>query len=307
MTNKEQDNNQNQEEPEQELEEQNTGKSTSGKLYLIGAIALVIGLALGGILFGNLTDAIGGLTAPEDGETDNGNDNGFEEAKPQIEEMLRQEKENELIMSHVEDLQESSDVEVDDEAIESGDSDSVIATVNGEEILKEQFTMLEQQQIQQMEMQGMDPDSEEMSDMLEQQRDQIIDNLVITNLLIQQADNEGISVDDEEVDEQYREFASQFGGEEAMEEQLEAEGVTAEELKSELYEQLQIQNYLDQYLDQELDEEDLEFSEDELREVYEAQQEQMQMQEELQQQMEQQEGQDPDDNNDNESNEDDQQ
>ncbi len=257
------------------------------KIVIIIAAVLVAGFAFGAFFGGGA-----GLTDwAEDDEPAGvadvpGEEDGFEEARPQLEQQLRQQRENEILMEHVEELRGQSDVETHLDVFGEGDESAVVATVNGEEILKEELVAMEEQQKQQLAMQGMDPDGEEAEQMMEEMRPQILDNIIAINLLEQEAQEEGISVEEDEVDEHYQQFAQQAGGEEMLAEQLEEAGITEEELKSDIGQQLLVEQYMEFYIEENVDEEELEFTEEELRELYEQQQQQMEQQMQLEEEME---------------------
>ncbi len=265
---------------EKKMSEENGQGQSNKTIYLLVAAVLVVGFVFGS-LFGGMFNVAGwfGDEEPDPGEMaqieDMEGENGFEAAKPQLEQQLRQEKEQEIIMQHLDDLEAASQVERYLDVFGEGDEDAVIATVNGEEIKKKELLEEEEQQKQQMMMMGMDPDSEESAQMLEQVRPQILDSLVLTEVLMQKIEEEGIAVTDEDVEAQYQEYVEEFQGEEMLEQQLEQAGMTKEELKQEIKEQLPLQIYIDNYVEENLDESDLDFSEEELREMYEMQQQQM--------------------------------
>jgi FKBP-type peptidyl-prolyl cis-trans isomerase (trigger factor) len=241
------------------------------KIAFIGAAVILI-ISFGfGTLFGSVTN-LGGWFADDDQNED------FEAAKPQLEQQLVQEKEQELITQHLNELEQESDIQIDLEDFDQMDEDTAVATVNGEEIREAEVLELEQQQKQQLEMSGMDPDSEEAKQMMEEIRPQILDNIITNTLLSQKAEEAGIVVDENEINEQYQMFAQQFGGEEEMEQAMEQEGMSSQDLKQEIAEQLLIQNYSKKYIEENLDEDELDFSEEELRELYELQQQEMQLQ-----------------------------
>lgn len=250
-------------------------------LYIILAAVLLIGFVLGSA-FGGALDVAGWFGNGEPGEVEEVNDEiSFEEAKPQLEQQLRQEKEQEIIMQHLDDLIEASDVETNLDVIGEGDEEAAVATVNGEEIKKEELLEMEEQEKQQLMMMGMDPESEEAAQMIEERRPEILDNLIANTVLLQKVEEEGISISDERVEEEYQQYAEQVGGEEMLKEQLEQAGFTKEEFKQEIAEQLPIQTYVENYIEENLDEEDLEFTEEELRELFEEQQQQMQQQQQI--------------------------
>jgi|GEM_PF-6317513 len=205
-----------------------------------------------------------------------GEENGFEQARPQLEEQLIQEKQDEVIMEHMDELREEADVQVDMDAVETGGDDAVVATVNGEEIYGEQLRQMEEHEMQQLSMFGIDPESEEAEELIADLRPQIVENLVAVSVVEQKTEEMGITVTEEDVEQQYQMYTQQFGGEQQLEQQLEQAGMSSEDLKDEIAQQLPVQIYITQYLEEHMDEEDLEFSEEELRELYDMQQEQMQ-------------------------------
>ncbi len=148
------------------------------------------------------------------------------------------------------------------------ESQEVVATVNGEEIAREELEVMLEQQKQQYQMQGMDLDSEDMSDMLEQLERQILDSLVANLLMAQAAEEKGISVSEEELEQEYQDLVAQFGGEEELNQQLEAAGITREEIKEDIARTLPAQKYMESYKEENISEEDLEVSEEELKAVY---------------------------------------
>ena len=205
-------------------------------------------------------------------------DDDFEAIKPQLEEHLKEEKEQELIAEHLKELEEEYNVEKYPEALSDGADETIVARVNDEEINFEQYQLREEQQMQMMIQQGMNPESPEMEQMMEELRPQILDDLVNNLVLEYKVAEENITVNDEELDEHYQMIAEQSGGEEMLKQQLEEEGFTIEELKEDITQQLKIQTYLSNFVEENLDEEQLEFSDEELRELYEeAMQQQQQM------------------------------
>lgn len=252
----------------------------SKKLYIIMAAVLVVGVAIGSA-FGGLVDVAGwfGNGEPEEvgqvGEMDD-----FEEVKPQLEQEMRQEKEQEVIMQHLDELREASDIETNLDVIGEGDESAAVATVNNEEITKEEFLEVEEQEKQQLMMMGMDPESEEAEQMMGEMRPQILENLIANTVLMQRVEEEGIEVSEEDVEDQYQQYVEQVGGEEMLEQQMEQAGMTKEDFRQEIAENLPVQIYVESYLEENLDEEELEFTEEELRERYEEQQQQMEQQQE---------------------------
>lgn len=208
-----------------------------------------------------------------------GSDDGFEAARPQLEQQLRMEVEQQMIQEHVTDLQQQAHIETDQAAIDEGPENAVIAVVNGEELLRSEMLEGKEQQMQQLSMMGMDlsdMEDEEAARMMELLRMQVVDNLVVTTLVYQVAVNQGFSATEEDVDDYYEYFAAQAGGEEALEQQLEEAGMTPEDIREDIRSQLPIEMYITTYLEENLDPEMLVFPEEELRALYEQQQQQQQ-------------------------------
>ncbi len=253
-------------------------KSRQKSYIIVVVVLLVVGLAFGS-LFGGAADLFARLGNGEQGDVGQiSGEISFEEAKPRLEQELRQRKENEILMQHLDDLIVASNIEISLDVIGTGDEGAVVAMVNREEIKKEELLALEEQEKQQLVMMGLDPESEEAAQMMEQMRPQILDNLIANKVLMQKIEEDGVSASEVQVEEHYQQYAAQFGGEEMLEQQLEQAGLTKDDLKQEIYEQLPIQIYVENYLAENLSEDELVFPESELKELYEAQQQQMELQ-----------------------------
>ncbi len=155
--------------------------------------------------------------------------------------------------------------------------EEIIATVNGEEITREEFAKALEQEKMQYQMQGIDLDSEEMAETLQELEQHVLDNhFIIPMLVIQQAEKEGIIVSDEEIEERYQEYVTDFGGEEELLEQMEAADMNRSDLDNEIIRELSIQKYLEHYMDNYLDrnpeerviEEEIEIARAEVEEYY---------------------------------------
>ena len=160
---------------------------------------------------------------------------------------------------------------------EKADNGEVVATVNGEEVTRAEFNQAFEQEKMQYEMQGIDLESEEMSEMLGELEEHVLENYFIIPILLEQKAKEmGVEVTEEEVEERYQEFVVQVGGEEELEEQMAAADITREELEQDLVRELTIQNYLEQYLeeyfednpDERVDKDDIELSAEEVENRY---------------------------------------
>ncbi len=205
---------------------------------------------------------------------------GFEQARPHLEQQLQQQRQDELLMDHIEELRDMAEVETNLDDPVDADGKMVVAVVNGEHIYDDDLRQMEQQELQQLTMMGLDPDSEEAQQMIEQFRPQILENLIAVTLIKQASVEAGIEVSEDEVEAEFQQYAQQTGGEEALQQQLDEIGLSLDDLKDEIRQQLPTQKYLEQFLSEHLSDEDLQFSEEELREAYEQQLRQQEMMEE---------------------------
>jgi len=162
-----------------------------------------------------------------------------------------------------------------EEAAENGE---IVATVNGEEITGAEFNqVLEQQKMQYEMQQGVDLDSEEMADMLSDLKEHVFEqHFAVPILLEQKAKEMDIDVSEEEIEERYQEYATQFGGEEALKEQMATVDITRDELDQDIIRELTIHSYIEGYLEEylddnpeeQIDQEDIEVGKEELENQY---------------------------------------
>ncbi|MGM0432093.1 MAG: SurA N-terminal domain-containing protein [Spirochaetota bacterium] len=200
----------------------------------------------------------------------------FEQLKPALRERLLQQKQEELITEHLEDLRAEASVETFLNDYEEGSQQTVLATVNGVDIVKQNLVQFEQQQAARA---GFDPQSEEATQVLATVRQQMLDQLIYTELLQQQVEKENISPTAEQIDNEYEQYAQQYGGVETLEQMLAQQGLTEDEIKVQIRSQLAMQTYLDQYISEHFDPDSVEITEEELKEYYEAlKQQQLQQQ-----------------------------
>src|SRR5699024_10494739 len=143
------------------------------------------------------------------------------------------------------------------------DIPKVVAEVNGEEISKEDFENMYQQQIQnqmmQAQMSGQEIDEDEL-------KKQTAEGMVGQELLVQEANNRFEKADEDDVDKLIEDLIEQSGSEskEDLIAQFDEQGIDEDEFMSEVEKQVKI----DQLMDEEAG--DLEPSEDEVKEAYEA-------------------------------------
>jgi peptidyl-prolyl cis-trans isomerase SurA len=137
----------------------------------------------------------------------------------------------------------------------------VVAVVNGEEILRDEFVTTYESQFQQLaaqaQMSGEDVDQEQL-------KSDTAESMVDSELLVQEADSRGFEATDEDIDDTLNELAEQNGlgsGEEFMA-ALGEQGMPEEEVMS----HLELQVKVDQLIGDEVG--DIEPTEDELRQLY---------------------------------------
>lgn len=175
--------------------------------------------------------------------------------------------------------EEGQDAQMGGEDMEMPEPDTedipdVVATVNGEEISGEEFTPLYEQQFQQMAMQaqvsGEEPDEATI-------QEQVLDTAIGTELLLQDAEEQGFEASEEEIDTALDDAAEQGGMESAddLVAAYEEQGHSEEELREDASDQAKINQVTDS-LDVP------EPSEEELQELYDQQEEQQEMMAETQ-------------------------
>lgn len=124
--------------------------------------------------------------------------------------------------------------------------DSYVATINGvgveRSVFDDSYASIEQN----AEAQGIDTSSQETKALI---KEQAINNLISIELLKQHAKDAGVTVDAADVDTQYSQLETQFGGAEALQTQMDTAGLTEDELRSNIEDQLLIDVYIHSELD----------------------------------------------------------
>lgn len=185
------------------------------------------------------------------------------------------------------DMTQPEEPAENDEAVEQddladngmvGENGEVVATVNGEEIYRVELDQAVEQEMMQYQMEGIDPESDEMEGMIEELEEHVLENyFIIPTMVRQKAEEEGITVGEEEVEARFQEYAEAFGGEEALLDQMAQAQMTREDIDQDIEKELITQNYLDQYMEgylednpeERVEEEEIEISSDEVEEHYE--------------------------------------
>ncbi len=150
------------------------------------------------------------------------------------------------------------------------DADDIAIRVNDETFTHEEFDQITEQIAQEYQMYGMPVDDEQI-------KEQAIDRAIQEVLLTQYADDEGLEVSQEEIDDKFDELMMMYGAqsEEEFLAQLQADGIEDRQEVDELLElELKINKLVDLYG------EEVEISDEELEQAYSDYEEQMeQMQE----------------------------
>jgi hypothetical protein len=120
---------------------------------------------------------------------------------------------------------------------------TVIATVNGEEISAYELEVSIEQQAAAAEAQGIDTSDPAI---IESIRSQSVDLLINTELLKGEAFERGLSVSDAEAMERYDALVAEVGGEEVLQDRMMMFGVTEEILQRDIRDELLIQQLVDQ-------------------------------------------------------------
>ncbi|KIL49980.1 SurA N-terminal domain-containing protein [Jeotgalibacillus soli] len=145
--------------------------------------------------------------------------------------------------------------------------DEIVAVVNGEEVTGEQYNALLTPSQTQFQSMGQDPTTEEAA---EQIKTMTLDNLVGQVLLLQKANESGINVSEEEIEEERSAIAEQYGGAEAFDELLAQAEMDEEMLNTQLENQVKYNKYIEETLPiEEVTDEDIQASYDELTVQYE--------------------------------------
>ncbi|GAA4476437.1 SurA N-terminal domain-containing protein [Enteractinococcus fodinae] len=143
----------------------------------------------------------------------------------------------------------------------------VVAEVDGEEISGDAFAENYEAQFQQLTMQaamaGQEPDQEQL-------KEQALEMMINSELLVAEAEDQGFSASDDDVDEYLADMAEANGIEssDVLMEELEAQGLTEERIREDLHKEVLIDQVVETLEVEEPSEEDL-------QEMYDAQVEQL--------------------------------
>ncbi len=151
------------------------------------------------------------------------------------------------------------------------DRDPVVATVNGEDILRSELSLRVETEIAQYQAYGI----EVSGDMLAEMRDGALDQLIVEALLSQSAAAAGIVVEETDVDAFYQEWVSDFESEDEFLAMLRENDYSVERLRADIRRHLLISRYEEQYIEENVDPASLKVTEAEKRELYDSYAEQV--------------------------------
>jgi len=120
------------------------------------------------------------------------------------------------------------------------DKDKIVAIVNKEKLIGEDFNAALTSIQSQMQQMGQDPSSKESA---EQIKIQALDMLVNQALILQKAKEAEIKASTSEIEEEYSAFEKQFGGEKEMEKALKAQSMDVKTLKEQITDYIIIGKY----------------------------------------------------------------
>ena len=160
------------------------------------------------------------------------------------------------------------------ETSEKGKADNkkeMVATVNGEGILKEDYEKQLESTKATYQQQGMNP--EELDSKAKEEMEQtVLDQLINVELLLQTAQDKVESIPQSEVDSELKNVKSQFEDDKQYKVALKENKLTEKELKVQLKEQLMITKYIDSSIGE------VTVSDDEVKTVYEQYKQQLETQ-----------------------------
>jgi parvulin-like peptidyl-prolyl isomerase len=141
--------------------------------------------------------------------------------------------------------------------------DKVVAVVNGEELARENFEMQLEQMKNSYAMMGLDV-SDADSETLNMIQQQVLDDMINTLILLQQAKETGLDIDTDIIDAEIDKIKDSFEDEEAFNEALENAEITLKDLEDSLMDSL----LLDKYIKENINSDDVEATDEEIQDLY---------------------------------------
>lgn len=147
------------------------------------------------------------------------------------------------------------------------DDGGIVATVNGEEILKKDYDNQLKATKSSYAQQGINVDELD-SETKKRLEESVLDQLINQELLLQTARTEGVEVQQSEIDSEIDQLKSQFEDDKKFQEALKENSLTEETLRQQTQDRLLINKYIDHTIG------DITVSEDEVKSIYEQYKEQ---------------------------------
>ena len=118
---------------------------------------------------------------------------------------------------------------------------AVVATVNGEDVSRDDFMQSYNQALASAKQQGLDPTKSTIQSEIQKQAMTVVVNTV---LMMQAAQKEGYTASADEIQKQFDQIKQQFGGEDQMKAALQKSGLTEDAVKADLKKQIIVEKYL---------------------------------------------------------------
>ncbi|WP_096199653.1 SurA N-terminal domain-containing protein [Bacillus sp. FJAT-45350] len=177
---------------------------------------------------------------------------------------------------------EGTELETEEVVEVSGEANTdalpeVIATVNGEEIMKTNFEQQLEATKMQYQMQGYDfEEAEDGAEMLGMIQQQVVDNLITQTVLLQMVNDKGFEAEESEVDAELEQIMAQaqIGTKEELEMALEQDQLTLAEFREQLAAQVKVDKYFATISSEiTVTEEEIEENYNAMKEMYEGEEE----------------------------------
>ncbi|MDP3899910.1 MAG: SurA N-terminal domain-containing protein [bacterium] len=131
---------------------------------------------------------------------------------------------------------------VENVAADTAEKTGAVATVNGEELSREDFNAQLEQAQQTYIQQGLDPASAQIADQL---KTQVLDQMIAGTLFKQEAKKTGLIIDDAEVEAEISRLIESVGGREVFDQELAKASVAEDTVKINIGERMLIDKYLE--------------------------------------------------------------
>lgn len=138
----------------------------------------------------------------------------------------------------------------------------IVAIVNEEEIKLTEFETLLESKLMGYQQEGLDLNTPEGEQLLEQLRNETLDELINMTVLMQGAEKEGFEASLAQVEEQLQSIKQQFETEEQFEEALALNNISLDELEQQISDQIKMDQFISEKVGQ------VSVTEEEMRQFY---------------------------------------